>query len=325
MLMVLGFCRLSMSASMMLSPHHPDLEIVRETPGVFGSNPTGTSEIISKTDDSSLTVVPLYNKIPDQFSCSPVSLVNTSLGFKSACLFATPERINNDRLNVVVPETESPYNLSANSFSHKRRKSLCSSSDCLQKEQFVSPVAKTPDSVSFMASSITKADAEKRNGIGSQISNSNKENNGFDQPSSFNGAGTSRVTSGLAMDKILQIFCSVCKNPLGLPENNLCVACTLTSSSKVHLRSLRNEKLENPDLCSASVSVLISDILSVDQQLFERNNEVVAGGPVQGIWCKADGCVFNTIFCPFCSDSTTCLGVQVMATDALNVCLQNKV
>ncbi|KAL3514875.1 hypothetical protein ACH5RR_027592 [Cinchona calisaya] len=316
--------RLSMSAPMMLSPGDMDLAIVRETPGVFGTNPVATSEIILRNEGSSLTAVPLSNEISDHISCSPVSLVNSSLAFKSTCLLATPERINNDEVNV-VSETELPYNLSANSFSHKRRKSLCSSSDCMEKNQFDSPVTKTPDSVSFMASTITKVDAEIRNEIGYQISNSNKENYGLDQPSSFNDAGTSCIPSSLAMDKRLQIFCSLCKNPLGLPENNMCIACTLTSSSKVHLRSLLKEKLGSPDLCSPSIPVLISDILSVDQQLFERNNDAVSGGPVQGIWCKADGCVFNTIFCPFCSDTPTCLGVQVMATDALNICLQNKI
>ncbi|XP_027092260.2 uncharacterized protein [Coffea arabica] len=317
-------CRLSMSASTMLSPVDPDITIVRETPGVIGIDAIATSEVISINEDSSLTAVPLSSEIPDNFSCSPVSLVNSSLAFKSTCLLATPERTNNDRLNVRVPEMESPYNLSANSFSLKRRKSMRSSSDHIQKVEFGSPDSRTPDSVSFMVSSITKVDPEKRNGIDSQMLNLNKENGRFFQPSSFNDTGTSCAPDPTVV-KRLQIFCSVCKNPLGLPENNLCVASTLTSCSKIYLRSLLREKLESSDVCSSSIPVLVTDKSSVDQQFFERNNEAAPAGPVEGIWCKADGCVFSTIFCPFCLDSTTCLGVQVMATDASNVCLQNKV
>lgn len=267
----------------MVSPGDPDLAIVRETPGVFGCNTTTTSEVISINEDSSLTAVPLSNEIPDHFSCSPVSLVNSSLAFKSTCLLATPERTNNDRLNIGVPEMESPYNLSANSFSLKRRKSMCSSSDRTQKEEFGSPVARTPDSVSFMVSSLTQVDAGKRNGIDSQMLNLNKENGRFVQPSSYNDAGTSCAPSDPAMVKRLQIFCSTCKNPLGLPENNLCVPSTLTSCSKIYLRSLLREKLESSDVCSPSIPVLVTDISSVDQQFFERNNEAAPAGPGQGI------------------------------------------
>ncbi|AEE30014.1 RAD3-like DNA-binding helicase protein [Arabidopsis thaliana] len=45
----------------------------------------------------------------------------------------------------------------------------------------------------------------------------------------------------------------------------------------------------------------------------------------QGIWCEQDGCVFNTIYCPFCSIPNTCLGVQVMATDSSNVQFLSKI
>nr|GMD07502.1 Fanconi anemia group J protein homolog [Ipomoea batatas] len=34
---------------------------------------------------------------------------------------------------------------------------------------------------------------------------------------------------------------------------------------------------------------------------------------------KDDGCVFKTIFCPFCANPNNCLGVEVMAADASNV------
>ncbi|KFK44185.1 hypothetical protein AALP_AA1G225800 [Arabis alpina] len=45
----------------------------------------------------------------------------------------------------------------------------------------------------------------------------------------------------------------------------------------------------------------------------------------KGIWCEEDGCVFNPIFCPFCSIPNTCLGVKVIATDSSNVQFQSKI
>ncbi|PNY10732.1 fanconi anemia group J protein [Trifolium pratense] len=44
----------------------------------------------------------------------------------------------------------------------------------------------------------------------------------------------------------------------------------------------------------------------------------------QGIWCPEDGCVFSTIFCPFCSNTNNLLGVQIMATNSSNVQLLDK-
>lgn len=131
------------------------------------------------------------------------------------------------------------------------------------------------------------------------------------------------LSSGPVMDKRLQIYCSLCKNSLGLPENHQYVMCSLTSLSKVHLESLHKNLLK-PETVSASVGipVLLTDISSVHQQLCNRTLEGDSG---PGIWCEKDGCVFNTIFCPFCSIHNNCLGVQVMATNASNIHLLNKV
>ncbi|XP_056849683.1 uncharacterized protein LOC108825146 isoform X2 [Raphanus sativus] len=111
----------------------------------------------------------------------------------------------------------------------------------------------------------------------------------------------------------VQISCLLCRSPLGHPDNNgsSYLSCLVTRSSKKYLLSLLKEtsRSEMP----TSVSVIVTDCSLVDQRLCAEEGE-------EGVWCEQDGCVFNTIFCPFCSvPNTTCLGVQIMATDSSNV------
>ncbi|GAA0138642.1 DNA helicase [Lithospermum erythrorhizon] len=148
----------------------------------------------------------------------------------------------------------------------------------------------------------------------SAVNHSREEQMGYTlakTPSSFHRSPR------LVMDQRLRINCSICKNPLGLPENNLLVTCIRSSSSKVYLKSLWEASLRTPD-----VPVVICDVSSVDQRICNRTSENPLG---DGIWCKEDGCVFKPIFCPLCCDSHNSLGVQVMATDASNVQLQDKI
>ncbi|XP_023768857.1 uncharacterized protein LOC111917399 [Lactuca sativa] len=114
--------------------------------------------------------------------------------------------------------------------------------------------------------------------------------------------------------KDLKISCSLCKNPLGLVENDYSVPCSSMSLSKMHLVS----SWKGREKGGTSVAVVVSDIGCVDGRIWKRNGE-------EGIWSKEDGCVFNTAFCPFCSDQDNCLGLHVVATDSSNVQLLNKV
>ncbi|KAK1273104.1 hypothetical protein QJS04_geneDACA009781 [Acorus gramineus] len=140
-------------------------------------------------------------------------------------------------------------------------------------------------------------------------------------PKAESSCSTSLVQQGLIMDKRLYICCRTCKNPLGLPENHFLVLCSLTSSSKAYLASLLKNGPASD--CSRKVEVVISDISSVDERLFG----VVAhgDGSQSSFWCEEDGCVYKMAYCPFCSVSLACLGLQILATDALNINLINKV
>ncbi|CAI0381663.1 unnamed protein product [Linum tenue] len=130
------------------------------------------------------------------------------------------------------------------------------------------------------------------------------------------------VSFGPAVEKRLRISCLLCKKPLGRPENDLYIGCLSTSSSKVHLLSLAKQVLESQaETISTSVPLVQADILSVDHHLCNSIRDDV---PSKGIWSEEDGCVFKSVSCPFCSQPH-CLGVQVMATDASNVELLNKI
>ncbi|CAN1127669.1 Fanconi anemia group J protein homolog [Linum perenne] len=130
------------------------------------------------------------------------------------------------------------------------------------------------------------------------------------------------LSFGSAVKKKLRISCILCKNPLGGTDTDLFVECLATSSSKVHLVSLAKDELENEvENISTKVPVIVTERLSVDNMLCNSGRE---DAPAEGVWSEQDGCVFKSIFCPYCT-KPRCLGVQVMATDASNVQLLNKI
>ncbi|CAN4109173.1 unnamed protein product [Withania somnifera] len=226
---------------------------------------------------------------------------------------------------MIACDVESSVNSSVNSHVGKRIKRLdLSSAVPLHAEEFETQMTKTTMHDSSTCRSRKIKDANLVVGSGSRISKLDKEleMSKFPRSPVLNNCETSAMQSKLAMYERLQIFCSLCKNPLGLPENNLFVMCSRTSSTKTHLKSLWKGQLETPDTSRHSIPILIANFTSVNQRIYERTSDNLS---VQGIWCKEDGCVFKTIFCPFCVNSRNCLGVQVMASDPSNVQLLNKV
>ncbi|GKD82716.1 hypothetical protein Tco_1349555 [Tanacetum coccineum] len=69
----------------------------------------------------------------------------------------------------------------------------------------------------------------------------------------------SSTTCGDVTEKELKISCSLCRNPLGLVENNYFVSCSVTSLSMVHLATIWRGIATGP----TSVPVVVSDIASV--------------------------------------------------------------
>ncbi|PWA89161.1 RAD3-like DNA-binding helicase protein [Artemisia annua] len=184
-----------------------------------------------------------------------------------------------------ISHNRSPLYSSVNSHVHKRRKA--SASVTVKMEQYDSPDPKEINKFSVPQSCI------------------------LDVPEA------SSTTCGDVTQKELKISCSLCRHPLGLVENNYLVSCSVTSLSMVHLATIWKGIAAGP----TSVPVVVSDISLVDRRILERTSESGIG---QGIWSKEDGCVFNTIFCTFCSNQDSCLGLHVVATDSANVQFLNK-
>ncbi|XP_052202294.1 uncharacterized protein LOC127808030 isoform X2 [Diospyros lotus] len=320
----LGYPR---ALSMEFSSDDPEISIVRETPSMNVS-PLASPRSFSKDENSNSTIIEAPGKIQDQLllhSRSP-TYSNAAHSKSTSSLVVTPEKYVSANMNSHLGETESVLNLSVNSHTQKRRKpSGLKSVNLMQVEQFDVPDPRVTGHSSSMASSmITKAE----NCRDKFVFETSCSPNELTMPSvtqllTGNNAWVSCTASGHVMNKRLQIFCSCCRNPLGLPQNHLYIRCSITSLSKVHLTTLLKGRSEAAaENISTSIPVVISDISSVDQRLCDITPDSVPG---QGIWCREDGCVFNAIFCPFCSKPNNCLGVQVMATDTSNVQLLDKI
>nr|XP_043634675.1 regulator of telomere elongation helicase 1 homolog [Erigeron canadensis] len=291
-----------------LSPNDYEVSVVKETP-VNGSS-VANALSVPDNDYEPFTVkeTPIKETCPityesvsdDEFSNS--TIIQTKLqdqqlphSFSSPCSTSTSECMN----GFVTPRKEhishnrSPLYSSVNSHAHKRRKS--SASVLVKMEQCGSPNLITPTEVMKF---------------------------GVPRSCTLDRSDISSITSGDVMKKDLRISCSLCRNSLGLEENNYIISSSLMSLSKVHLTSLWKGTLEEPAEGPTSIPVVVTDITLVDRRIWERSPEGSIG---QGIWSKEDGCVYNTIFCSGCSNQDNCLGLHVVATDSSNVQFLNKV
>lgn len=318
-------CRFSGDPLIVSHAADPQLTFVKETPATDDIIHISSPQSFSKDEYSSSTIIQASSDLSDHLANHPITQQNTELGCKSPCLMITPQKDVYTKANMISFDVESSINSSVNSHVGKRIKRLDLSSIVhLHVEEYDSQMTKTPMHDSSTCRSRKIKDANQMIDSDSRISQLDKEleKSKFPRSSVLDNCETSVVQSKLAMSERLQIFCSLCKNPLGLPENNLFVMCSRTSTTKTHLKSLWKGQPETPDPSRHSIPILIANFSSVDQRIYERTSENLS---VQGIWCKEDGCVFKTIFCPFCVNSRHCLGVQVMASDVSNVQLLNKV
>lgn len=194
----------------------------------------------------------------------------------------------------------------------------------LAQEEFVAdPKTKNPKCNSLDKSSIISGSLNSPKDTSYEIVLTEGKSKSSNVPQVLNLNDTLPVclSAGLPMDKKLHLSCALCRNPLGRPENHLYLSCSFTVSSKTHLVSTYKESLkpQNANL-PTNIPVVMTDILFVNQRLQVRSSK----GSGRGIWSEEDGCVFNSVFCPFCC-TDNCIGVQIMATDASNIQLLDKV
>ncbi|KAK6939097.1 ATP-dependent helicase, C-terminal, partial [Dillenia turbinata] len=296
----------------------PDVSVVKETPDVDDGASMISFEA-PRDDYSSSTVILCSSELPVQsFDSIPLSLSSAPSDEKWSSP-DTPKGNISEITSSLIPEKELSLNRSVNSHTQKRRRSISSLSTKLtQEEQVDDPDIQIPQGVRVIESSMVEN--QRIQYVSNNQSTETKLNKKIVTNSP--GMGTSPdETSGPVHSERLRIFCSICSSPLGLPANNFYMSCSLTSSSKVHLASLAKENVES-SVDTSDTCILITDVSSVDQQLWNRS---VEGDPLQSTWCEKDGCVFRTVFCPFCKSTDSCLGVQIMAADASNVRLLNKI
>ncbi|CAA7049685.1 unnamed protein product [Microthlaspi erraticum] len=184
----------------------------------------------------------------------------------------------------------------------------------------------TPEAESSYKKSVNSHALKRRKFISSPVIIDLEEEDNSNDPSTRPADHTSftrRIEFGFGgnepRSQNYNVSCSICRSPLGHPESHSYISCSLTSSSKTYLMSLLKETSgSGSSEMPTSVSVVMTDSSLVNQRLCRSSEGSKA------IWCDEDGCVFNSIFCPFCNIPNTCLGVQVMATDSSNVQFMRK-
>uniref|UniRef100_A0A9I9DEW8 Regulator of telomere elongation helicase 1 homolog n=1 Tax=Cucumis melo TaxID=3656 RepID=A0A9I9DEW8_CUCME len=191
-----------------------------------------------------------------------------------------------------------------------------------QKEFVTDPKTKNPECNSVDRSSIISGNLTCPKDTSYEILVTGKKFNSLNvtQVPKLNDTVPGFLSSGLPRDKKLHLSCALCRSPLGRPENHLNTTCSFTVSSKTNLISIYKERFKAQTAnSSASIQLIITDILFVNQRLLVRSSK----NSGVSIWSEEDGCVYNYVFCPFCC-SDNCIGVQIMATDASNIPLLHK-
>ncbi|KAJ8422826.1 hypothetical protein Cgig2_022177 [Carnegiea gigantea] len=300
-----GICEFPLVTSL---DERTELSVVKETP-LDGSCIMASPEASTDNDNSRSTIIQTSEFGQENFaSCS---------------MDITPER--DSLAKGFMPETVSSVNLSVNSHAHKRRVSLNSLLiNSIQEKKLNVTSGEVTENFEEMGYSVRNGNenqitkfASKKNSSESELAST------IPSPSLSDDVDKSLKFPSLSLNRQLQIFCSLCKSALGRPETIPYVMCCLTLLSKAIFAPFSQGKGLRRGHTSASLThVLIVDISSVDQRLCSRNNKNIPG---QGIWCPEDGCVYNSIFCPFCISPNHCLGFQIVAADASNFQLINKI
>ncbi|KAL9248843.1 Fanconi anemia group J protein-like protein [Drosera capensis] len=299
------------------------VSVVKETPGLYDSQ--GHSPGSSSKDENSGSNV--FHS-PTEFQDSKLLHTVSSVTFPcmKTCTFAETPRSNISRNTNQMPlGTDLPQVMTANSYAQKRRKPLHSSLSTLDHAKCEQLLVEKYHPTQLMRSFTDFKTDTHRLGYGLKTSPSSYKSENLNVLGHSMMAGDSEpcFDAGALHDQRLPIYCSICSSPLGLPENQFYVSCSSTSLAKAALTSIFKKHVQNSaGTLSAAVELLVADPASVNKLLCSRSH---IDTPGQGIWNKDDGCVYDTIFCPFCSPpNSSCLGVQAMATDASNAPMLNK-
>ncbi|CAA6655856.1 unnamed protein product [Spirodela intermedia] len=282
------------ATSLALSEDCLDLGVVVEDSAhYFGA----TMGLVSQDNKPHADVVQDHSKVIDQVSFASDSSSNEIL-LESSCSVTYLE----ERLHDGVRNSEVEASLSVNTRCHKRR----------MMTEF--QLGNCTRSCSFDCA------GEESRYILDDENTTTKPRDSKDRSLKLEHQEPLPLSSDPITEKKLHLCCSACRSSLGLSENSflLCLSFVLKNGLT---STLSPESLLRTEL--TKVPVVIIDISSVDRRVLSRR---IFGESLQpDIWSEEDGCVFRVIYCPFCITSATCLGLQIMATDASNAHLLNKV
>ncbi|XP_030528633.2 Fanconi anemia group J protein homolog isoform X2 [Rhodamnia argentea] len=304
----------------------PEVSLVKETCDIYCSFAPHARGPLSKDNASPSSVIQSSVDCPDQSSPHSASLSGLSKthSVTNCSAVITPEREAATGTFGLNSERETLCS-SVNSHAQKRRKFISSplAGTVMDEQSNALNTNKTRLNCSTEKST-THGDANRRIKFDSESKPADiRKKSSVATLFQITDRVVAAASSCPAVDKRLQISCSLCGAPFGLPESDFYVPSSPTSLSKVHLAKLVEEKIEAGNACmSTGIQVLITDISSVAQQLWDDTSDGYRG---QATWCEEDGCVFKTIFCPFCNSPGNCVGVRIMATDASNINLLNKI
>ncbi|KAK9109510.1 hypothetical protein Sjap_017570 [Stephania japonica] len=300
----------------------PESFVVRETPGLYSNASVVGCAAASYEENSNAEVFQATSYFSDQLSSHSAAAENSYAVVSTHSSIVTPVKL----LEELKQEMESSLNLSVNSHKPKRRKSIALSSiNYSLVTPFENTDAKSPSSIHDLTK--TELESASCNCLEEDCSESMHDKLQYQRRNLLNNLEAAHLCSTAITtltEKSLDLCCSLCRNSLGLPKNQYLVSCSVTSSSKVYMTSFLKSKLKDPSVNgSTSVPIVISDLQFIDQRLYKQSTSEAAEN--HGIWCEKDGCVFRTVFCPFCTISDRYLGQQIVATDVQNTHLLDKI
>ncbi|KAF3793184.1 Fanconi anemia group J protein-like protein [Nymphaea thermarum] len=296
-------------------------------------------------DDNFPATAPTPSESPENLSHHSCGFMTPSgVSSKDALLpTVTPESMVGAE-DVLNPEFESSLSHSVNSYHQKMRKPISLQLHRYMQMNVIGSIGdesvECTDSMSMHSSSQAKwrTGLAYQDGTSGIMSESFRESHPkvpdmqslIAQPASCDFGELSERGEDCIRSMMSCLCCSVCDNPLGLAEEHFLVNCSFSSSSKYCLRSLMKTALVTGDSEESLVGsdpglvpIIISDVNSIDCRVSRKRATVSA--PNEDIWSEEDGCVFRPVYCPYCSMSNPCLGLQVMAADTSHIHLLEKI
>ncbi|CAL9205095.1 unnamed protein product [Musa hybrid cultivar] len=277
-----------------------------------------TCESVSKVE-SLYPAVATFDQFRERATLSPSTFSNGTISEDTLASAGSPE--SNKCMDPFNLEKEIFLNMSVSSHSEKRRKLTDLQMTGLNQMDCISSDTESFYPVDSVSSISRETD---------QISETPFSDNCSASQHQIPSQGMFIQNGGTSVEKMLVLSCLCCNSPLGLQKNDFLVRCSLTSSSKAFLAYVLKHGPPTEGrlncLCSTSetdVPVVACDSSAVDHHIFDKGSKEVASQ--HDFWSEEDGCVFRILNCPFCTARKRCLGVRIIAADASNSHLLNKV